>query len=142
MKILSPAALAALCLLAFAGPAAADGVTGLWATSSDNGKVQIARCGEGVCAKLVDADQIRANPNQNDQYNKDKALRSRKVKGLVLFQNYKGGPAEWKGGTIYDPKTGDTGRNGKIKLVSSDTLQVKGCLGPICRTQTWKRVAN
>lgn len=136
------AAFAALSVLSIAGAASAADVTGLWATSSDNGKVQISRCGEGICGKLVDADQIRANPNQTDHYNKNKSLRSRKVKGLVLFQNYAGGPAEWKGGQIYDPKTGDTGANGKIKLISDDVLQVKGCLGPICRTQTWKRVGS
>ena len=135
-------AFAGLSLLACAGAASAAEVTGLWATSSDNGKVQVFKCGTGICGKLVDADQIRANPSQTDQYNKDRSKRSRKVKGLVLFQNYQGGPPEWRGGEIYDPKTGDTGRSGRIKLISDDTLQVKGCLGPICRTQTWKRVGG
>ena len=84
--------------------------------------------------------QIRANPDQTDHYNKRKSERSRKVKGLVLFSGYTGGPREWKGGEIYDPKSGDTGRNGKIKLVSDNALEVKGCLGPICRTKHWTRV--
>ena len=132
------AALAASLLAA--GSAAAADITGLWATPSDNGRVQISRCGEGVCGKLVDADQIRANPNETDQYNKNKALRGRKVKGLNLFTGYTGGPPEWRGGEIYDPKTGDTGRSGRIRMVSDDELQVKGCLGPICRTKHWKRV--
>lgn len=135
---LLPALFAASAVIAAAGSAAAADVTGFWTTSSDNGRVQIYECGEGICGKLVDADQIRANPNQTDQYNKNKAQRSRKVKGLVLFSGYTGGPTEWKGGAIYDPKTGDTGRNGRIKLLG-DKLEVKGCLGPICRTQHWKR---
>ena len=137
---LFPALFAATALLASAGAAHAAEVTGLWATDSDNGRVQIYRCGEAICGKLIDADQIRANPDQNDQYNKRKAERSRKVKGLVLFSGYTGGPSEWKGGEIYDPKSGDTGRNGKIKLVSDNALEVKGCLGPICRTKHWTRV--
>lgn len=140
MRLL-PALLAACAMLTAAGAASASAdITGLWATPSDNGRVQIYRCGEGLCGKLVDADQIRANPNQNDHYNKRAHERSRKVKGLMLFKGYTGGPSEWKGGEIYDPRTGDTGRSGKIKVVSDNALDVKGCLGPICRTQRWKRV--
>jgi uncharacterized protein (DUF2147 family) len=131
--------LAFIAALAAASPAFAADITGVWATSSDNGRVHISPCGTGVCGRLVDADQIRANPNQTDDYNKDKARRSRKVKNLLLFSGYAGGPSEWKGGEIYDPKTGDTGRSGKLKLVSDNRLEVKGCLGPICRTQHWTR---
>ena len=138
MKMLA-AAFAASTLFA-AGAAAAADVTGVWATEVNNGRVQISRCGEGVCGKLIDADQLRANPGETDQYNKKKELRGRKLKGLALFSGYTGGPPEWRGGAIYDPKTGDTGRTGRIKLVSDNELQVKGCLGPICRTQTWTRV--
>lgn len=137
MKLL-PSLFAASAVVLSAGAAQAADITGLWATDSDNGKVQIYRCGEGICGKLVDADQIRANPNQTDYYNKNKALRDRKVKGLVLFSGYTGGPTEWKGGAIYDPKSGDTGRHGKLKL-DGDKLEVKGCLGPICRTKHWTR---
>ena len=139
MRLL-PALFAASALLTFAGAASAADITGLWATDSDNGRVEIYRCGKGICGKLVDADQIRANPEETDQYNKNKAQRGRKVKGLVLFSGYAGGPSEWKGGPIYDPKSGDTGRTGKIKLVSDNALDVKGCLGPICRTKHWKRL--
>jgi uncharacterized protein (DUF2147 family) len=138
MRLL-PALFAASTILSAAGAASAADVTGLWATDSDNGRVQIYRCGEGICGKLVDADQIRANPDQTDQYNKDRSLRGRKVKGLVLFSGYTGGPTEWKGRHIYDPKSGDTGRTGKIRLVSDNALEVKGCLGPICRTKHWTR---
>ena len=139
MRLL-PALFAATAMLTAATTASAADITGLWATDSDNGRVQIYRCGDGICGKLVDADQIRANPNQTDRYNKNKSQRDRKVKGLVLFSGYSGGPKEWKGGQIYDPKSGDTGRNGKIRLVSDNALEVKGCLGPICRTKHWTRV--
>jgi uncharacterized protein (DUF2147 family) len=139
MKLFA-ALFAAGAVLTTAGTALAADVTGLWATSSDNGRVQIYNCGAGICGKLVDADQIRANPNQTDHYNKRSAERSRKVKNLVLFKGYMGGPTEWKGGEIYDPRSGDTGRNGRLKLLSEDKLQIKGCLGPICRTQHWTRV--
>lgn len=137
---LFPALFAATALLTAASGAQAAGIIGLWNTDSDNGKVQIYKCGEGICGKVVDADQLRANPNQTDAYNKNKAQRSRKVKGLVLFSGYTGGPTEWTGGAIYDPKSGDTGRNGKLRL-NGDKLEVKGCLGPICRTKHWTRAS-
>lgn len=135
-----PALIAASAILIPAGAASAADITGLWATDSDNGRVQIYNCGEGLCGKLVDADQIRANPNETDQYNKDRSKRGRKVKGMVLFSGYTGGPTEWKGGEIYDPKSGDTGSRGVIKAVSSDKLEVKGCVAFICRTKHWQRV--
>ena len=140
MKLL-PALFAASAVLTAAGAASAADVTGLWATDSDNERVQIYKCGEGICGKLVDADQIRANPEQTDHYNKNASQRGRKVKGLVLFTGYEGGPSEWKGGQIYDPKTGYTGRSGKIRMTDPNALEVKGCLGFICRTQHWKRVS-
>jgi len=137
---LTPALFAAAILATPAAAMAAD-ITGLWATSSDNGRVQIYTCGKALCGKLVDADQIRANPNQTDQYNKDASKRGRKVKGLVLFSGYTGGPTVWEGGEIYDPKTGDTGRKGKLTLKSANALEVKGCLAAfLCRTQHWTRV--
>jgi len=137
---LTPALFAAAILATPAAAMAAD-ITGLWATSSDNGRVQIYTCGKALCGKLVDADQIRANPNQTDQYNKDASKRGRKVKGLVLFSGYTGGPSVWEGGSIYDPKTGDTGRKGKLTLKSANALEVKGCLAAfLCRTQHWTRV--
>lgn len=137
MKLL-PALIAASAMFTATTAFAAD-VTGLWATETDNGRVQVYKCGDALCGKLIDADQIRTNPEQTDYYNKNKAQRGRKVKGLVLFAGYRGGPDEWKGGLIYDPKTGDTGRSGKIRLTGPNALEVKGCLGPICRTQHWKR---
>lgn len=137
---LAPALVAASALMTVAGAASAADITGLWATPSDNGRVRIYECGKGLCGKLVDADQIRANPDQTDYYNKDRSKRGRKVKGLVLFAGYTGGPSEWKGGEIYDPKTGDTGSRGVIKATSANALEVKGCVAFICRTQHWKRV--
>ena len=72
--------------------------------------------------------------------NKDLALRGRPVKGLVVFSGWTGGPAEWKGGPIYDPQSGDRSKTGSLKLVGDNELVVKGCIGPLCRSEHWKRV--
>jgi uncharacterized protein (DUF2147 family) len=130
----------ALGLALIAGPALAADPVGMWAAKTDNGRVQIYRCGAGLCGKAVDSDHLRANPAQKDQMNKDKALRGRLIKGLVLFEGYAGGPLEWKGGPIYDPKTGDRSSSGVLKMVDDDTLVLKGCLGPLCRSERWTRV--
>lgn len=132
------AALAAT-VLAAATPAAADGVLGLWATPGHNGRVMISTCGAGICGKVVDGDELRANPNQRDVLNKDKALRGRLVRNMPLFENYAGGPAVWKGGPVYDPQSGDVSRTGQINLISADVLEIKGCLGPLCRSEKWRR---
>ena len=134
------AALAAAILSVAATPAAAEGVLGLWATPGHNGKVMISACGAGICGKVVDGDELRANPNQRDVLNKDKALRNRPIRNMPLFENYAGGPPLWKGGPVYDPQSGDVSRTGQIKLISPDVLEIKGCLGPLCRSEKWRRV--
>lgn len=114
--------------------------TGVWATARNNGRIEVYVCGSGLCGRILDGDQLRANPGQKDVLNKDQALRSRPVKGLVVFSGYTGGPAEWKGGPVYDPQSGDRSRSGSLKLVGDNELVVKGCIGPLCRTERWKRV--
>ena len=87
----------------------------------------------------MDSDDIRANPALKDFKDKDVSLRGRPVKGLEMMSGFKGGPAEWTDGTLYDPASGNT-YHGSINLISHDTLQLKGCIfGPLCRSQTWTR---
>lgn len=95
--------LAAAAALAPASAMAADPV-GLWATGSEGGRVEIYRCGAALCGKVVDAKRLRANPDLRDVRNGDPKLRQRRLMGLIVLQNFKGGPSEWKGGPVYDPK--------------------------------------
>ena len=98
-----------MCALSLAAqPAnAAAGIFGLWATGKNNGRVLIEPCGVAVCGRVIDGDQLRANPNQTDVHNSDPEKRARHVKGLVILAGYSGGPSRWQGGSIYDPQTGD-----------------------------------
>ena len=115
-------------------------IVGLWATGSEGGRVRIYNCGSGLCGKIVDATRIRANPDQRDERNSDRALRSRKLLGLVVLSGFKGGSSEWKGGPVYDPESGDGAKNGYLKLRADGKLEVKGCVAFICRTKVWTRV--
>lgn len=118
---------------------AADGIFGLWATAKNNGRVLIEPCGAALCGRVVDGNQLRANPGQTDVNNADPAKRSRRVKGLVILKGYGGGPPQWRGGSVYDPQTGDETFDTVLTLVAPDTLTIEGCRLVFCRTETWRR---
>jgi uncharacterized protein (DUF2147 family) len=130
-----------LCIAAFAiAPAkAAASVFGLWATEKNNGRVLIEPCGPALCGRLVDGNQLHANPDQRDVNNPDPAKRARRVKDLMVLEGYRGGPPQWRGGSIYDPQTGDETSDSILTLVSPDTLKVQGCRLVFCRSETWSR---
>ena len=130
-----------LAVVLSASPAlAATGIVGLWATEKNNGRVQIDSCGAALCGRVIDGNQLRANPDQKDVHNPDPAKRARRVKGLMVLDGYTGGPPQWQGGRVYDPQTGDLSHRSTLTLVSPDTLQVRGCRLLFCRTETWTRL--
>lgn len=126
-------------LTALALPAAARDLTGVWATGTEGGRVQIYRCGNALCGKVIDAARLRTNPDLTDQRNSDAKLRTRRLKGLVVLENFTGGPAEWQGGPVYDPETGSGARKGYLKLLPDGKLELKGCVAFFCRTKIWTR---
>lgn len=118
-----------------------EALIGRWNTQKQGGVVEIHRCGQALCGRVVDGAPLRANPDQRDVNNPDKALRSRKVMGARVLGGFTGGPREWKGGPLYDPETGDGAKKGSLTLAGANTLKVKGCIASfLCRTQTWTRV--
>jgi uncharacterized protein (DUF2147 family) len=127
-------------LASLALPAAARDLTGFWATGSAGGRVQIYRCGDALCGRIVDAARLRTNPDLTDERNSDPKLRARRLKGLVVLQGFKGGPAEWRGGPVYDPETGSGAGKGYLKLLPDGRLELKGCVAFFCRTKIWTRV--
>lgn len=138
--------LLAMTLIAAAGggtAAASQGsgaITGTWATGSQQGRVEIYRCGPSLCGKIVDAAPLRANPDQRDVKNPNRKLRERRLKGLVVLRAFTGGPREWSGGPVYDPESGDGAAKGYLTLRADGKLEVKGCKAAIfCRTKVWTR---
>jgi uncharacterized protein (DUF2147 family) len=72
-----PILAAALALSAVAAPAFAQDVTGLWQTQTNGGQVEISRCGNSLCGKLVSSDHIKSDPSVvKDVKNKDASLRT------------------------------------------------------------------
>ena len=129
---------ASVALLAAPNAAAAE-ITGIWATGSEGGRVEIYRCGQALCGKIVDAARLRTNPDLRDVRNSDSNLRQRRLKGLVVLNGFTGGPREWQGGPVYDPETGSGAGRGYLKLLPNGKLELKGCVAFFCRTKIWTR---
>lgn len=134
------ALIAAAAIAALATPALAADVTGLWQTPTNGGQVEIARCGNSLCGKLVSSNHIRENPALKDVKNKDQAQRGRTLKNLQMLYDFTGGPTKWTGGKVYNPDDGGT-YSGTIELLSDNELKLKGCIvAPLCKTQKWTRL--
>lgn len=131
-----------LLALTTAVPAVAQeaSILGRWRTPSEGGVVEIQRCGQALCGRLVDAAPLRRNPDQRDVRNRDETQRDRPLRGLLVLRNFTGGPSEWRGGPLYDPNSGQSADRGTLTLVDGDRLAVRGCIARVlCRTQTWRR---
>lgn len=137
LTLVSAAALAA-------GGAPADSgsnaVVGRWKTETNGGVVEIARCGQSICGRLLESERLRASPDLKDENNKDASLRGRKLVGLMLLKGFAWDGRAWKGGTVYNAEDGGTYK-GTVTPVDANILKLKGCIvWPLCKTQTWRRM--
>jgi uncharacterized protein (DUF2147 family) len=117
---------------------AAAPIEGRWVTAEKDAVITIGDCGRKICGRiskfLVPPPQ---GADQRDVNNRNPDLRSRKLLGMAILTGFTEEKDLWRG-EIYDPKSGKTYRS-VIRRVSPSTLEVKGCIGPFCQTQVWKR---
>ncbi|CAN5440499.1 DUF2147 domain-containing protein [soil metagenome] len=142
MKLTTLAAALALSAgaLTVSAPAFAQDVTGLWQTETNGGQVEVARCGNSLCGKLVTSNHIKADPGVKDVKNKDASLRTRPLKNMQMLYDFTGGPTKWTGGKVYNADDGGV-YSGTITLTSPNELKLKGCIvAPLCKTQKWTRI--
>lgn len=119
--------------------AAQSDVYGIWESEAKDGHIEISDCGNGTpCGALVWVDPHKTD-TLLDARNKNKDLRSRALLGVPIIWDLKPAKSEWKHGKIYNPEDGKTFK-AHIKQQSANSLQVKGCLGPLCITNIWTRV--
>ncbi|MEM7661785.1 MAG: DUF2147 domain-containing protein [Pseudomonadota bacterium] len=123
-------------------PACGDShaVFGTWLTEAGDGHVEISDCGDGTpCGVLVWVDPD-LTPSAYDTRNPDEALRSRPLIGTPIVWGYERSKKNWRGGAVYNPEDGKTFRS-TIERADDASIRVTGCLGPICRSNIWTKVA-
>lgn len=130
-----------------AGP---DDILGIWNTEHKDAKVEIFKCADKYCGKIVWLKDPAYPPGSKegapgtpkiDHNNPDPALRSRPVMGLQFMNDFAyAGDTVWKGGRLYDPEKGKT-YSGKMTLVSPNQLDLRGFIGIslLGRTSKWTR---
>jgi uncharacterized protein (DUF2147 family) len=68
-------------------------------------------------------------------------LRNKPVVGMVIIRDFRPHGDVWVGGTVLDPKSGNT-YHGKIWAIGRDRLRLRGFIGLSLfgRTETWTRI--
>lgn len=120
----------------------ADSILGEWYTEEERSLVEISRCGDLYCGKIIwlKHPKDEAGNDKVDSKNPDGSLRNRPLMGLEILKNFRHtGSNEWEGGKIYDPRNGKT-YSCKMTL-EGDTLKVRGYVGVslLGRTTVWTR---
>ncbi len=143
----------AFCLSA---PAIADphDVYGLWLSAAKDGHIEIHDCGDATpCGNLVWIDPARIDTartdtartdtarieTDRDAMNRDPSLRTRALIGIPIVRGFERSPKGWHRGEIYNPEDGKT-FVASLEKLPDGTLRVKGCIGPLCRTNIWTPV--
>lgn len=135
-RILAAAVFAAALGMTGAAFAAPDDAVGRWLNSKETGYFEIARCGDSVCGTIIGG-KSNGGPVR-DVNNPDPNLRHRPLVGLRFMEGYRRTNKGWVGGRIYDPGRGRW-FSSELQPLPDGTLQMKGCLGPICQPQIWHR---
>jgi|CXWL01.1.fsa_nt_gi sterol desaturase/sphingolipid hydroxylase (fatty acid hydroxylase superfamily) len=100
-----------------------------WATRGLGGVVRLTPCtgnASHLCGRLIwlwDASEVAPD-----------ALGSLILRDFVLENG------EWRAGTVRNPEDGRT-YSGSIRL-EGDVLRLRGCAGPFCQTQVWRRLSS
>ena len=117
-----------------------EGIFGYWLTSGSI--VKIETCNNSICGEIatvfteegVDPESIL------DENNKDKSKRERPIVGINILSDFsieKSDQKIFKGGKIYDPRSGNTYKS-NLYLNDDGTLKVEGCLAFICDGEEWQ----
>jgi uncharacterized protein (DUF2147 family) len=139
-----------LLLVSFVFAADEDNIIGLWNTPENDCKIEIFKCGNKYCGRIVwlkepyypaDDDGGMAGRPIVDRENRNPDLRTRPLIGLQIVEGLTYvGKNVWEKGTIYNP---DDGKIYKCKMTLSATtrLEVRGFIGiPLLGgTSIWTR---
>lgn len=124
-----------------------DEILGIWTTEGAKSQIEIFKCGQELCAKVVSLkDAVYTDPAEGplgqpktDIRNPDPSKRKQPLLGLQIMEGLTpDGDGTWANGTIYDPENGKTYKS-KVSLDGSNRLNVRGFIGIslIGRTTVW-----
>ena len=119
-------------------------ISGTWLSGDGDGWIEIRHVGAGLSGVIKGSPNASEDRPDKDVENPDPELRDRPLIGLDLFDGFEyKGKGRWKGGTIYDPNSGNTYRC-IVTRVDENTLKVRGYIGiaALGRTETWTRVVD
>jgi uncharacterized protein (DUF2147 family) len=122
--------------------ASAADPSGIWVRDDGSAKVEIKKCGRGICSKVVwlrNPEDSQGKP-LHDARNEDPSKRGRPIIGLPLFTNMPpAGPNTWVG-NVYNPEEGHIYTNVKVTLVSRQQIVLRGCkTWLLCGEKIWTR---
>ncbi|MEM9987872.1 MAG: DUF2147 domain-containing protein [Pseudomonadota bacterium] len=116
-------------------------VFGQWFTPNHDSIIDIYDCGNQTpCGRVawIEPDP-KGDMGAKDVHNQDESLRERPILGMILLEGFEKSDAGWQNGSIYNPENGKTYRS-HLKVLEQGQLQVKGCIGPICKGLKWDPV--
>lgn len=151
MKFARPALLVlAGAIFAVSTLAASDDILGTWFNQDKDAKIEIFKCGNDYCGKIVWLKEPTYPPGSKegtpgtpkiDSKNPDVAHQKAPLMGLQIVNGLQFSSDNlWKNGKIYDPDSGKT-YSAKATLTSHDQLDLRGFIGVslIGRTEKWTR---
>ena len=117
-----------------------QGIFGYWLTSGSI--VKIETCKNSICGEIATVfTEEGVDPKSIlDENNKDKSKRERSIVGINILSDFsieKSDQKIFKGGKIYDPRSGNTYKS-NLYLNEDGTLKVEGCLAFICDGEEWQ----
>ena len=123
-----------LALMLMSANVFAQDILGKWITEAGDAQVEIYQNGDQLNGKIV---WLEKGPETKDIHNSDAKLRNRKLMGVNILSGLTKKKDKWEGGKIYNPKNG---KNYKCSIwLDGNELKVRGYIGILYETQTWKR---
>ncbi len=122
--------------------AEANAVAGFWITPYYRSVVHVSPCDEALCAEIVWLWEVeKTGVPLRDVENPDRSRRQDPLLGREIFTGFQYDDEQWQGGRIYNPDDGRKYR-ASVELLTRDVLSVKGCWGPFCQSQQWRRIGS
>jgi uncharacterized protein (DUF2147 family) len=118
---------------------------GVWADDTGDSHIELYRCGEELCGRLV---WLRQPTDANgkprlDEHHPEASQKSRPLLNLTVLERltYNASTDRWEDGKIYDPENGRT-YSCYVAAAGKDRLEVKGYIGfsMMGKSHYWQRV--